>query len=704
MPDPSTASYLGVPGFLLLWIIALVSFFLFGLRLVRYGRVLARARPDPRWGDFTQRLSLVVAQVFGQRRLLNDAVIGAAHFLIFWAFVFYAAGFFWNLLAGLLPFLSLPYADDVRWMAFALEVLGTLALLGLVVAAVRRYAFTPPRLEQSRDAGVILGLITLVLLTFLLGQGARAVAEEPAQAWMPVGVLVGQTLARLGLSVEGARWMYVAMWWLHMVTVLGFLAYLPYSKHLHLLASPFGVWFASLQPGAMPTGSPGAARLEDFTWRQLFSGLACAECGRCDRVCPALNAGFELSPKMLIHHVKELVFAAVAHQARMAGASGSAAISAAGSADAAPPVPTGGGEPPAVQEAIRRLVRPEEIWACTTCGACMERCPVFNEHIPLIVEMRRHFVSQGSVEARLQEALTNLTRYKNSFGQSPRARTKWTQGLGFTIKDARKEQVEYLWYVGDYASYHPRAQAAARATARLFQSAGLDFGILHEAEQNAGNDVRRVGEEGLFEMLREENVKRLAGARFEKIVTTDPHTYHVLRHEYAGAGGDGHANGTSVVHATELVGCLLQEGRLTVRRKLDSSLTYHDPCYLGRYNGIYAAPRGLVTALGARLKEMPRNRAHAYCCGAGGGRIWMEDVAGVTERPAENRVREAGTLDGVTTLAVACPKDLVMFEDALKTTGLEGRLVVRDVLELVAEATASAALSGSLLRDSAASE
>ncbi len=575
-------------------------------------------------------------------------------------------------------------------MALALEILGALALAGLVVAAVRRYGFTPPRLEQSRDAGVILGLIALVLLTFLLGQGFKAVASEEATTWMPVGAAIGQGFAQLGVSAERARSLYVAMWWLHMVTVLGFLAYLPYSKHLHLLASPFGVWFASLQPGAMPASSSGAARLEEFTWRQLFSGLACAECGRCDRVCPALTAGFQLSPKELVHHVKELLLASVARPGRvmMPAREVPAPVATGARPSAVGPVMADGGEALEVQNAQRRLLRPEEIWACTTCAACMEQCPVFNEHIPLIIEMRRHLVSQGSVETRLQEALTNLTRYKNSFGQSPRARTKWTQGLGFTIKDARKEPVEYLWYVGDYASYHPRAQAATRATARLFQTAGLSFGILHEAEQNAGNDVRRVGEEGLFEMLREENVKRLEGARFEKIVTTDPHTYHVLKHEYAGAGGNGHANGARVVHATELVGHLLRQGRLTVHRKLDSSLTYHDPCYLGRYNGIYAAPRGLVTALGARLKEMPRNRANAYCCGAGGGRIWMEDVAGVTERPAENRVREAGKLDGVTTLAVACPKDLVMFEDALKTTGLEGRVVVRDVIELVAEATA----------------
>jgi Fe-S oxidoreductase len=681
MPDPSTASYFGVPGFVLLWIVTLVSFVLFGLRMVRYVRVLARARPDPRWGDVGKRLKLVLAQVFAQRRLLNEPVIGVAHFLIFWAFVFYATGFFWTLVAALLPVLQIPYPDDVAWMALALEVLGAVALVALVVAAVRRYIVKPPRLEQSRDASVILALIALVLVTFLVGDGARAVAEGPADVGTPVSGPLGQALAAMGLTRDGAHSLYVAMWWVHLATVLGFLAYLPYSKHLHLLASPFGVWFASLESGTLAPSS-GAGRLEEFTWRQLFSGLACAECGRCDRACPVFIAGFALSPKELIHHVKELVLAAA-----RAGSGSVEHPAQAGSPENAPVARV---EPPAVREALQRLMQPEPIWGCTTCGACMAQCPVFNEHIPLVVEMRRHLVFQGAVETRLQEALTNLTRYGNSFGQSPRARTKWTQGLGFPIKDARKQPVDYLWFVGDYASYHPRAQAATRAAARVFQAAGLDFGILYEAEQNAGNDVRRVGEEGLFEVLREQNLKRLDGVRCGRILTTDPHTYHVLKHEYAGAGGNGHGNGVHVVHAIELVGDLVQQGRLNVRRSLDAHLTYHDPCYLGRYNGIYAAPRRLLGALGATLTEMPRNRANAACCGAGGGRIWMEDVTKVTERPAESRVREAGTLEGVGTLTVACPKDLVMFEDALKTTGLEGRLVIKDTLELVDETVAAA--------------
>ena len=284
------------------------------------------------------------------------------------------------------------------------------------------------------------------------------------------------------------------------------------------------------------------------------------------------------------------------------------------------------------------------------------------------------------MEAGQQDALTNVTRYGNSFGQSARNRTKWTTGLDFKVKDARKEPVEYLWFTGDYASYDPRVQGVTRATARLLERAGVSFGILHEAEQNSGNDVRRMGEEGLFEMLVEKNQAALGKAQFQHLLTTDPHTYHALKNEYP------RENGRRVVHHTELLAELVEAGKLPLQKQADLKVTYHDPCYLGRYNGVYEAPRRLLAAAGATLVEMPRHGAQGYCCGAGGGRIWAEDAPGVHERPAESRVREAAQLAGVGTLAVSCPKDLVMFVDAAKTAGLEGSLAVRDVAEIVESA------------------
>ena len=607
MPNPA----------LYLWILTLAAFGLFGHRVYHYVKILLGARPEKRWDHIGQRLKLVLVNVLGQRRLLEEPVAGVAHLLIFWAFVFYASSFFWNLVCGLFPFLPIPSADQVGWMRAALAVFGVLGLAALAVAAVRRYFFTPPRLERSSDASLILVLIAVVLISSLVG------------LWF-------HTLAP-------------AMKWVHMITVLGFLAYLPYSKHMHLLVAPFGVFFGSLQPGSVPAASEGAARRDEFTWRQLLSGLACAECGRCDRACPAFNSGFALSPKMLMHHMKLLVRGE------------------AGDADEA--------------GFIGDVVKQEEIWACTSCLACMTRCPVMNEHVPVLVEMRRHLVGRGDMDKSLQEALKNLTRYGNSFGTAPRARPKWTQQLQFPIKDARKEPVHYLWFVGDYASYDPRVAGATCAAARVFRKAGLDFGILHDGEYNSGNDVRLAGEEGLFETLRDKNLKSFAKAHFDEIVTTDPHSFHVLKHAYPATNG-----ARSVRHHTQLLGDLILSGELPLRKKLGMKVTYHDPCYLGRYNAIFNAPRRVIAALGLDLVEMPQNRTFAYCCGAGGGRIWMEDPPVIKERPALTRVREAASLKGVHTLVVVCPKDLVMFQDAIKTLGLEDKLEVRELCELVEQA------------------
>ncbi|MFB3826715.1 MAG: (Fe-S)-binding protein [Bryobacteraceae bacterium] len=633
MPDPALETILGAPGYALLLMLTVVSIGLFARRVAHFVRVLRRARPERRLDRVPERLKLFAVHVLGQRRLFGEPVIGAAHFLIFWAFVFYAGSFFWNLVRGLFPFLPVPYSDEVWAAAFAVEVMGALGLLALLAAAVRRYAFTPPRLERSRDATVILTLIALVLLTSLAGAGFAAM-EKPGAP--PIGALIGKGLAAAGLR-EAARG-YLWMWWLHMATVLGFLAYLPYSKHLHLLASPFGVLFADLDPARIPVSSPGAAKLEEFTWRQLFSGLACAECGRCDRACPAQTSGAGLSPKELMHELKQLVAA-------------------------------GNG----------RSVDSAHVWACASCGACVERCPVFNEQLPVIIELRRRLVAEGAVDARLQAALVNLSRYGNSFGQSARSRAKWAQGLGFPIKDARKEAVEYLWITGDYAALHPRVQPVTAAAARVLHRAGVSFGILYEAEQNSGNDARRAGEEGLFEVLREKNLAALSRARFDRILTTDPHSYHALKHEYG--------RNDSVVHISELLARLFAAGKLPVNTLQRVTAAYQDPCYLGRYNGVYQPPRDVLGAVGVKLVEMPRHGAEASCCGAGGGRIWMEDAPGVTERPAERRVREAAALGPVRVLAVSCPKDLVMFEDAIKTAALDATLQVRDVVQLVEEAT-----------------
>jgi Fe-S oxidoreductase len=327
------------------------------------------------------------------------------------------------------------------------------------------------------------------------------------------------------------------------------------------------------------------------------------------------------------------------------------------------------------------VITEEVLWACTTCYACDQECPLFIEHVTPIVDMRRYLVIEGRIDGELQDALANLGRYGNSFGKSARARARWTRKAEPKIKDAREEAVDYLWFVGDYASYSPTLKEVTQKTAQVFHQAGIDFGILYDSENHSGNDVRRVGEEGLFEMLVEKNISAMAESDYKTIVTTDPHTYNALKHEYPPEiNGD-----RPILHYTELLDQLISSGQLKFTKKLGRKVTYHDPCYLGRYNGIYNAPRRIIEATGCELVEMPRHGDRALCCGAGGGRIWMEEGE-VTERPSESRIREATELNGVTDFVVTCPKDVTMYKDAVKTTGHEENIEVKDLIELVYDA------------------
>jgi Fe-S oxidoreductase len=673
--DPVAVEVFGVPGYVIFWIAALVAFWLFGRRVTILIGLLRKAQPENRTYQFGKRLQLFFVNVLAQKRLFYEYLIGGAHFLIFWSFILFAGTFAWNLPRWLFPFLPMPYADEIPIIRFLFVVMSVVGLLAVAFAAVRRVFFPPPHLQKTWDANIILALISLVLLTTLFGMVFKAGADAATgEQLIMFDKILATTIPQL--SVNSAERLYVLMFWLHQLVVLGFLAYLPYSKHLHLLASPFNVFFGNVRPaGNLSDGISderriaGASKWDEFTWRQLFNAFSCAECGRCDRACPALNSGYSLSPRLVIHSVKEHLLESGLKKKNGTKKSEETEKS-----------------------LIGGYITEADLWACTTCYSCVDRCPVFNEHVSLIVSMRRYLVGQGSVSKEIEETLVKYNRYGNSFGQSDRARPKWTQGLDFTIKDARKEPVEYLWWVGDYASFDARLQNITQTTARLFRHAGLDFGLVYEAERNTGNDLRRIGEEGLFELLKDKNLQTLDKAQFHTIVTTDPHVYNTLKNEYGlsgsanGKNGNGAGRTWNVKHYTEVLDDLIKQGKLKLSRKQPHRVTYHDPCYLGRYNGIYDAPRRVLQTTGAQLTEMPRNGAKSYCCGAGGGRIWMQDSAGIKERPSESRVREAVLATQAEVMVVACPKDVVMFQDAVKTTGNETKIIVRDISELVWEA------------------
>ncbi|HSL25965.1 MAG TPA: (Fe-S)-binding protein, partial [Acidimicrobiia bacterium] len=471
------------------------------------------------------------------------------------------------------------------------------------------------------------------------------------------GWLVGLATSAMGPAAnEAAR---MVTWWAHAVAALLFIAFIPYSKAMHMVVDVVGLALTDedsarrLPP--IETLVVGAA-LPSLTDKELVDFDACTKCGRCHEVCPARTAGAPLSPRDLILDLREW-------------------------ADARSNLDLwyGTGAEPRHEKATEiagEVIAAETLWACTTCMACMEVCPVGIEHVPTIVGLRRRLVVLGDIEPGLQNAFQALARAGNSFGQPAKQRARWTKGISFPVKDARSEEVDWLWFVGDYASFDPRAQQVTQMVARLLERAGIDFGILYEGERNSGNDVRRAGEEGLYEMLREQNLAALNSASYRQVFTTDPHSLNTLRNEY------GLEN---AYHYTSLLDQLIGSGQLQLG-KLAGTATYHDPCYLGRYLEEYEAPRRLIRATGLELIDMGRCRSNSFCCGAGGGRIWMDD-AGLAERPSENRIREAAALgDDVRYFVVACPKDLVMYGDAVKTTGFEDRLEVIDIAQVLERA------------------
>ncbi|MCX7838377.1 MAG: (Fe-S)-binding protein [Anaerolineae bacterium] len=672
---------------LIVLVALLIAFGVFGWRVYQSLWVnLRRGQPSPeafgRWGE---RVKGVITYVAAQGRLFRVLVPGTAHFFIFWGFLILSLTILQAIAEGLFAFIDphfkLPIIGEFGPLALAQDFFALAVIVAVLYGLYLRIIVNPERYKASHKAqGVmVLSFILTIMLTLLVFNGILInLGKDSIAAWRPLSMLFGLPFAGLDKS---AQFIVGEMaYWIHLGVVLFFLTELPEGKHFHIVTSVPAVFLRDLDPpGRLPKapefdGKVGVSAINQFRWRQMLDFYTCTECGRCQDVCPAYASAGILSPKLLIMNLR--------HALATRGAR------------------------PLIPDTISEQV----LWSCTTCYACDQECPLFIQHIKPLVDMRRYLVSEGRMDAQLQEALAKLGRYGNSFGQSERNRAKWAATLQPKIKDARKESVEYLWFVGDYASYSPSVVDITRQTAQVFQRAGLDFGILYEAERNSGNDVRRVGEEGLFDMLVEKNVEAMRKANFKTIVTTDPHTYNTLKNEYPkisefGVRNSEHSNpeprtpnselrtlnselrtpNSPILHYAELLDQLITAGKLKFSKKLNYTVTYHDPCYLGRYNGVYDAPRRVIEATGCKLVEMPRSRDRALCCGAGGGRIWMEEGA-VKERPSEARIREAVALDGVTVFVTACPKDITMFRDAVKTTGNETRIVVKDLIELVNEA------------------
>lgn len=654
--------------------IAAIAVFLFGIyrHVAKYARGQALLAPLP-LGAGVRRM---VADLLSHRTLRRrDRAAGWAHGGIFAGYVlgFIATSLIFLETDILKPLFDITFFKGWFYLVFSgLLDLGHLALVaGLIYMMWRRAVLAPAKLDyvrryrgedapspaaQSwrREDWVFVISLLLIEISGFAQEAAGQIVDKPGFGiWSPVGFALAQVFTGLGMSEAGAAALRAANWWMHGILALAFTAAIPWYKAKHILAVMGSLALRDEKPlrrlPKEPENGAGVASISDFTWKDMLHFDACTKCGRCHEACPARTAGYPLSPRDLILDLRE-------HNDAVQASPGAKPI-------------------------IGGVIQPETLWACRTCGACQEICPVGIEHPALIVRMRRQLIEQGDMDPMLRTTLKSIGDTGNSFGENSRKRGAWTQALEFKVKDIRETAAETLWFMGDFAAFDPRNQKVSQTVARLFKAAAFDFGLLYEAEQTAGNDVRRTGEEGLFESLVANNLEAFASARpFSRIVTTDPHSFNTLRNEYPQFG-----TVAPVVHYSEVLLDLLQSGKLTVKAPINRRVTYHDPCHLGRLNGVYDAPREVLRLIGCDLVEMPRNRDNSFCCGAGGGRIWIPDQPG-TQKPSENRMHEAVALTGIEIFVTSCPKDLTMFEDARKTSGHEKDIVVKDLAELVAEA------------------
>ncbi len=621
---------------------------LFGRRALLLVRLIRSGKPVPRFSDVPRRAKQEAVVVVGQSKLLYRLVPGLVHAAIFWGFLVLFPTIVIAMIGAVDPRSTLPWLGEQGWYALLVDVFALLVLAGVVAALLIRKVQRPKRFVGSHlgEADLILGLIAGIIVTLFLWHASRialGLNEYPA-AWAPVSSAIA-----MGLPGPLLPYLERAAVWAHVLIILSFLVYLPYSKHLHIVSAAFNVYFGRTRSRGriepIDFDKPeaevrfGSARASDMTWKQMLDTVSCTECGRCQDVCPAYATGKALSPKLLIMAMRDQLVS--------------------------------GATTPIVPNAVTDDI----VWDCVTCGACVRECPVGIEHVDHIIDLRRNLVM---VESRFPEEaatmLRDVDRSSNPWGRPQADRTHWAEGLGVRVLQAGEPAPDVLFWVGCAPAFDERAKQAAVSTAKLLQMAGVDFAILGPREACTGDPARRMGDEYTFQRLAGENVATLNETGVKKIITTCPHCFNTIGNEYPDFGGR-----YEVVHHTEFLAELVREGKLAPLPS-ERTITYHDSCYLARHNDVRLQPRELVAAVGKAV-EMPRHGERTFCCGAGGARMWMEEKRG---RPInQERAREAAAT-GAETLAVACPFCTVMLDDGIRETG--AKMQVIDLATLLAEA------------------
>jgi len=647
-----------------------------------------------RFDRIPERLSGLLGEIFGQRRQLRDPVPGIAHLFIFYGFL---SSLIATSLISIQEWTGIHYlkGDFYQWYSLFSDLGGLMGLVGLGIVIWRRGVTRPARLHSAVNDWIALTLLTLIFTQGFVVEGLRIAATELVQQpelarWSPGGFGVAQLFS--GLSEETLRALHKSSWWFHAVTAFAFIGYMAYGKFGHILFGIANVFFRNLEPSGklsypdieeLADSDPdaldalGVNRIEQFSWKDLLDLDTCVNCGRCEAVCPAYGSGVPLSPRKLIQDMKQ-------HLSDVGPALLAESV-ANGDGAAEPPAaepPSGGpilfGD--ATEDGVPRIaVLEEELWGCRTCGACQQECPLFIEHIPKIIDMRRHLVmteAKMSEEARL--FLKNMDDRMHPWVGAAIERDQWYQDLDVKVL-GDGHTAEYLFWVGCTGSMQERNIKTTRAMVKILQAANVDFGILGPEEVCTGDPARRAGGELTFQICAKTNIETLANYGVSKIITTCPHCFNTYSNEYPDFGGN-----YEVVHHTQLIDDLISSGRLKLDKRLDS-VTYHDPCYLGRHNGVYDEPRNVLSELTVPggFTELERNKSKALCCGSGGGYAFMDDDP--KQRINHTRLEDVKAC-GADTAAVSCPFCMQMFEDALSSLDPDKHIRAADIAELVAEA------------------
>lgn len=641
-----------------MYVMFVVSLAIAGYGVYRRAVLWRRGLPVNRFDRPLERLKLLIAHALEQRRTAREKYAAVFHTFIFYGFIILT-------IATTVVMLDYDFGLPIMrgqfylyFQSFIVDVFGALVLIGVGVAAIRRLIVKPKKLVYTDEAWQILSAIFLIALTGFLIEGWRiAATDDPWRAWSPFGNLVAMA-SQSAMSVAAMKTAHLITWWTHAGLVFGFIAWAPYTKMIHVVTGPLNIYTARLAPSGASlkamdfdklaeTGEPmGVKTLAGFTWKDLLDLDACTECGRCASVCPANMVGKSLSPRDIILDLRNF--------ARSDGDS----VFATPIINAVP------------------ATNAESLWQCTTCGACMEACPVFIEQMPKIVDMRRYLVMEESdFPDTMQEAITSLESRGHPFRGTQSSRVDWADGLNVkTIAEARDAEV--LLWIGCGGALIERNQKVVRATAQLLEKAGVKFAILGREEKCTGDPARRIGNEFLFETLAKENVEKLNGYDVKKIVTSCPHCFNTLRNEYPQFGGH-----YEVYHHSEFLAELVSEGKIKPATPSEQKVTFHDPCYLGRHNDVFDAPRQLVQLSSKRAPiEMKQNRANGFCCGGGGGMSFIEEPP--DKRVNQERARQA-LETGADVVAVGCPFCMTMMEDGVNARKGERDVRVMDVAELL---------------------